>query len=197
MTFDQFYTDLKSDQVWFTNATMYYKPETVISVANDLFMACSADNTLNRPMGDMRRYFWNKLKKITPDKAQKKWTPKGSDLNEPEVATPALVRGSPEYLQRVDELLKAHLSRSQEPFKRIRNISDKEIKEEGQVDKKKTIELTPSQLEQRIGARKHFDLARSSRGRYFLEAYPDASANEVDAYCDKFLDIDDPLKLFH
>lgn len=76
MTFEQFYTTLKEDEVWFTNATMYYKPETVLSVANDLFMACSADNTINRPDGEMRKYFWNKLKKITPDKVRKQWMPK-------------------------------------------------------------------------------------------------------------------------
>lgn len=71
MTFDQFLGDLKSDSVWWTNATMYYKPETALAVANDLFMSCSADNSLHRPAGDMRRYYWNKLKKITPDKVRK------------------------------------------------------------------------------------------------------------------------------
>lgn len=70
-TFEDFYTDLKEDEVWFTNAGMGYKPETVQEVARDLFMACSADNTLNRPIGEMRKYFWNKLRKITPDKVRK------------------------------------------------------------------------------------------------------------------------------
>lgn len=196
MTFEQFYTDLKEDEVWFTNATMYYKPETVLSVANDLFMACSADNSLNRPIGDMRRYFWNKLKKITPDKVQKKWTPKEEDKKEA-VEDKPLRRESPEYIHKCQEFMKAHLSRPDSVFKRIRPISPQDTEKEGQWDKMKTKEFTPSQLEQRIGARKHFELARSARGRYFLDAYPDADANEVEAYCDKFLDIDDPLKLFH
>lgn len=75
MTFETFYAQLKEDEVWFTNATMNHKPETILEVARDLFMACSADNSLNRPVGDMRRYYWNKLKKITPDKVRKRWTP--------------------------------------------------------------------------------------------------------------------------
>lgn len=87
MTFEEFLEDLKSDSVWWTNATMYYKPETALEVAKDLFMSCSADNSLHRPAGDMRRYYWNKLKKITPDKVRKPWTPKEETASQAEPLT--------------------------------------------------------------------------------------------------------------
>lgn len=101
MTFDKFFTDLKSDEVWFCNATMHHKPETVQSVAKDLFMSCSADNSLNRPIGDMRRYFWNKLKKITPDKVAKQWVPK----EEKKESAPVVPRESKEYMDWTNKIL--------------------------------------------------------------------------------------------
>lgn len=124
MSFEQFYTDLKSDEVWFTNATMYYKPETVNEVARDLFMACSADNSLNRPMGDMRRYFWNKLKKITPDKVRKPWTPKEEKKEETYLTGEARLARLREWQEAIKQT---------PPVKTTPRLTSKMIEEEGGV----------------------------------------------------------------
>lgn len=125
MTFEDFYTELKSDEVWFTNATMYYKPETVLEVARDLFMACSADNSLHRPIGDMRRYFWNKLKKITPDKVRKPFVLKEEKKAE---AEPLYGEERAKWLKIWEEQLK-----NAPPVKSTPKLTSQMIEEEGGV----------------------------------------------------------------
>jgi hypothetical protein len=50
----------------------------------------------------------------------------------------------------------------------------------------------PSELEKRETALRHVKEAQDRRRRLFLEAWPDASEEEIEAYVLKFRTIDDP-----
>ena len=165
MDFNTFFTDLKSDEVWFCNATMHYKPETVNQVAKDLFMSCSADGSLNRPAGDMRRYFWNKLKKITPDKVAKQWVPKEEPKPEHE---PLVGEARERWLNKWKEVL------AQAPaFKSTPKLTIQMIEEEGGV-RPKAVQPYPSTKPSEAYVRqRHLEYIKRNYDAYTKEPLPD------------------------
>lgn len=87
MDFEQFFKELKSDEVWFTNATMNHLPDTITKTANQIYMTGMTDpeNFKVIPMKEHRRHLFNKLSKLAPDKVKKPWYIKESDKDkEPE-----------------------------------------------------------------------------------------------------------------
>lgn len=69
--------------------------------------------------------------------------------------------------------------------------SDDEVEKEGQV-RPKAIPFVRSETEKILVARQTVKDAQNARRKYFLEAYPDAEPEEVEAYVNKFIAIDNP-----
>ena len=65
------------------------------------------------------------------------------------------------------------------------------MEEEGGVRPKAT-SFKRSEVETRLAAIEHAKTVRESRKRMFIEAFPDASDEEINAYVAKFKDTDDP-----
>lgn len=131
MTFDQFYTELKSDEVWFTNATMNHLPDTVTKAVNQIYMTGMTDpeNFKVIPMKEHRRHLFNKLSKITPDKIRKPWYVKEEDKKEVEPQAPVLTGEA--RLARLREWQEA--IKQTPPVKTTPRLTSKMIEEEGGV----------------------------------------------------------------
>lgn len=164
MDFESFFKDLKSDEAWFESATMNHKPETVLEVAKDLFMSCSADNSLHRPIGDMRRYYWNKLKKITPDKVRKPFVLK----EEKKDYQPT----TPERRERWLKVLEWRLKKLGK-LKSTPKLTSQMIEEEGGV-RPKAVQPYPSTKPSEIYVRqRHLEYIKRNYDAWTKEPLPD------------------------
>jgi len=193
-TFEQWYTDLASDDIWFEQATLNHKTETVMATARQIWVngLSDAENFKVIPFKEHRRHLFNKLCKITPDKVRKPWyLPKEEPKKDEK---PPLKRGSPEYIQRLNEwqeqINKAPMMQPVAP------VSKRELIENGDWRVKAPGIREPSEIEKLTAYRNHYEMVRSCRVKTFRDAYPDSLDDEVQAYLDKFKSIDDPLNLF-
>ncbi len=193
-TFDQFYADLISDELWFEQASMNYRPETFKDVALKIYTNGMTDSLefVQTPLKFHRQHVFNKLCKITPDKVRKPWyLPKEEPKKDEK---PPLQRGSPEYLKRLaewqEQINKAPMMQPVAP------VSKRELIENGDWRPKAPTIREPSEIEKRVAYNNHYDTVRLCRTRTFTDAYPDADEAEILAYLDKFKKLDDPLNLF-
>jgi hypothetical protein len=192
-TFEQWYTDLASDEIWFEQATLNHKTETVMATARQIWVngLSDAENFRVIPFKEHRRHLFNKLCKITPDKVRKPWylpkeEPKIEPLNPP-LTGEARAQRLKEWMAVVEQapILKA-----------VAPVSSREIIENGDW-RPKPIEIRePTEMEKRTAYLAHVEMVRRCRVKTFRDAYPDAMDDEVQAYLDKFKSVDDPLNLF-
>jgi len=101
--FDDWYKELTSDERWYEQAGMNHKPETFKDVALKVYTNGMTDSLefAQTPLKFHRQHVFNKLCKITPDKVRKPWyLPKEEPKKDEK---PPLKRGSPEYIQRLNE----------------------------------------------------------------------------------------------
>lgn len=131
MTFEDFYKDLKSDEVWFNQASMHHKPETCEDTARKIYTNGMVDVLEFRqtPMKEHRRYFFNKLSKITPDRPKKQWWVKDEDKKEVIQEAPPLTGEA--RLARLREWQEA--IKQTPPVKTTPRLTSKMIEEEGGV----------------------------------------------------------------
>lgn len=71
------------------------------------------------------------------------------------------------------------------PHAKVPDLTQEQIIKEGQV-KPPAIEYNPSSVEQIETINRHKAKVKESRRKYFLDAFPDATEEEVQAYIDKF-----------
>lgn len=73
MTFDRWYGELTSDEIWFNPASMHHRAETFKKVAQRVYMGCVADGVF-KPMPECRKHVYNILANTPGDKPkQKTW----------------------------------------------------------------------------------------------------------------------------
>ena len=192
--FDDWYKELTSDERWFEQAGMNHKPETFKDVALKVYTNGMTDSLefAQTPLKFHRQHVFNKLCKITPDKVRKPWyLPKEEPKKDEK---PPLKRGSPEYIQRLNEwqeqINKAPM------MKPVAPVSKRELIENGDWRPKAPTIREPSEIEKLTAYRNHYEMVRNCRIKTFRDAYPDAMDDEVQAYLDKFKSVDDPLNLF-
>ncbi len=193
-TFDLWYCDLIADELWFEQAGMNHKPETFKGVALKVYTNGMTDSLefAQTPLKFHRQHVFNKLCKITPDKVRKPWyLPKEEPKKDDK---PPLKRGSPEYIQRLNEwqeqINKAPM------MKPVAPVSKRELIENGDWRPKAPTIHEPTELEKRTAYKNHYDMVRLCRTKTFRDAYPDSLDDEVQAYLDTFKNLDDPLNLF-
>jgi hypothetical protein len=73
-TFEQFFSDLTSDEIWFENTSKYHRPETFKNVVQLVYNIALGDREAMAgiPMREHRNHVVYKLNKIPPDKPKGK-----------------------------------------------------------------------------------------------------------------------------
>ena len=189
--FENWYSELVSDERWFEQASMHYRIETFKSVAHKVYVNGITDLPAfsSCPMTHHRQHVYNKLTKLTPDKPKKPWWDKPKEEVKP-IHPPLTGEARQKRLQEFLEMVeKAPM------MKPIPKPSSREILENGDWRPKPDTIHEPSEVEKRIAYLEHLQTVRECRMRVFREAYPDASPEELKAYLDKFSEIDNPLGL--
>lgn len=83
-TFDDWFTDLCSNYVWFSPASMHHKPETFRACANKVYMQYVASEMFP-PIQEARKHVYNKLVKEYPgDLPKVDWSKKALEKVEAE-----------------------------------------------------------------------------------------------------------------
>jgi len=189
-TFEQWYTDLASDEIWFEQATLNHKTETVMATARQIWVngLSDAENFKVIPFKEHRRHLFNKLCKITPDKVRKPWyLPKEEPKKDekPPLTGEARAKRLQEWMDALAKL----------PAMKTAPISHKELIENGDWRPKPVEIHEPTEMEKRTAYIAHLEMVRRCRVKYFRDAYPDAMDDEIQAYLAKFEKIDNPLGL--
>lgn len=194
-TFDLWFCELISDERWFEQAGMNHRPETFKDVALKVYTNGMTDSLefAQTPLKFHRQHVFNKLCKITPDKIRKPWYLPKEEPKPITVEDQPLKRGSPEYIQRLKEwqqqIDKAPMMQPVAP------VSKRELIENGDWRPKAPTIREPSEIEKRTAYLKHLEMVRNCRIKVYTEAFPDATAEEIEGYLEKFKSMDDPLNL--
>lgn len=106
--FDDWYTELTSNYVWFSPASLHHKPETFRSVANKVYMQYVAQEVFP-PIQEARRHVYNKLALIPGDRPKIDWSKKAleqMDEQKKEDWKPVSEEKRAEYLNQIQEIIK-------------------------------------------------------------------------------------------
>lgn len=184
-SFLDFFTDLTSDQIWFENASMYWKPETFEKCARQVWMQGVAEQVL-KPIQECRKHVFNIVKNIPHDRIKKDWAAKALETLEIEKKEqewkPVSWEKRAEYLKQVQ----AEIDKIDD--KRIRPLFNGEAETNGQYDlPKPKAKCAPSAPVEVI--LEHIDKVNAARRKFYLEKNPGASEEEINAYIKKFKEI--------
>lgn len=131
MTFEEFYKELTSDERWFEQASMHYKPETFSDVARQIWVNGLAEGESFKliPMRAHRQHLFNKLSKLPPDRPKNKWWVKESDKEDVKLEAPPLTGEERErWLNIWNDTIK-----NTPAFKSTPKLTSQMIEEEGGV----------------------------------------------------------------
>lgn len=180
-SFPDFFTELKDDQIWTENASMYWKPETFEKCARQVWMQGVADGIL-KPIQECRKHVFNIVKNLPHDRAKVDWTKKALEKLETEKKEewkPVSWEKRAEYLKQVQ----AEIDKIDD--KRIRPLFDGEAETNGQFDPPKPkAKCAPSAPVEII--LEHIDKVNTARRKFYLERNPGASEEEIKEYLKKF-----------
>ncbi len=128
-TFQDFYTALKEDELWFEQASKLHKSETFESVARQVWVDKLAEGQFP-PMTVIRRQVFNKVSKVPADRVIKKWYLKESDKvdNEKQEDPPLTGQARLDWLKKWEETVKAS-----PVFPSTPRLTSQMIEEEGGV----------------------------------------------------------------
>lgn len=171
MTFEIWFKELTSDERWFEQASMHYKPETFSDVARQIWVNGLADatNFAVIPMREHRRHLFNKLSKLPPDKVKKQWYLKEEDKKDVKPEAPPLVGEARErWLNKWKEAL------AQTPaFKTTPKLTSQMIEEEGGV-RPKAVQPYPATKPSEVYVKqRHLEYIKRNYDAYTKEKLPD------------------------
>jgi hypothetical protein len=196
-TFESFYSDLISDEQWFEFASKNHKLETFKLCAERVYAVLLSDPVMMdvTPMKEHRNHVFNKLAKILPDKPKAKaWHEVEREKIEKKEAEEKEKEWKPvswekraDYLNQLQEIIKGSSTINAVP-----RLTNKEIIESGQVRLPKSNgDYHRSVVEQMVIAKESKERIRECRRKFFLDAFSDATEEEIHAYWQKFEDSKD------
>lgn len=191
MTLDQFTESLKSDQIWWEQVEMRNKHKDIPGTIEKLYMMSLADQDLfSRPIQEQRKHLFNMLWKAEPVKKNWIQTHQVEEKKEDKPFVPAsdehIAKCVAEFNKILEESPNWHISRVK-PSKRLEE-------ELGEVRVRST-HFQISDVDMRLQAMDNVRRLQNHRRRAFIEAYPDAQADEIEAYVQKWAHIDNPDNL--
>lgn len=106
ISFDDWYTDLISNYVWFQPASLHHKPETFKAVANKVYMQYVASENFP-PIQEARKHVYNKLCLVPGDKPKVDWVKKAQkEMEKKPDWQPVSWEKRAEYLDKLQEIIK-------------------------------------------------------------------------------------------
>lgn len=184
LSFDEFFKDLCSNYVWFQPATMHHKPETFRSVANKVYMQYVAAESFP-PIQEARRHVYNKLVLIPGDR------PKGKDWYKIEEQKKEAEKAK-EWVPVPEDVRQKKLAELKALVDSLPMLNNfprtprtEEVENCDWIPKREKIEPR-SEVQVLQVINEHAEKVRTARRKYFLDAYPGASEEEIEAYLKKF-----------
>lgn len=189
MTFEKFFCELISDEIWHEFASKNHRPETFKKVAEQVYTLGLADREAFAiiPIREHRTHLTNKLAKIQPDKVKVNWWEIEQKKKEAEEKKEEWVPLTGEERQKRLAEFKAMIDSINVNFVAPK-MSHKEMAHLGGWDKPKPEDYKPTAYDKISIALESKNKIRQCRKKVFLEAFPDASEEEIRAYWEKFED---------
>lgn len=194
MNFESFYSDLISDERWFY-LLRQYKNETIKRGAEKVYAQLVADRTVDiRPMTETRKHVYNTVCKNPGDRVVKDWSQiefEKIQKKEEEEKAKEWVPLVGEARQKALAEFKAMVDKSA-MINSVPRLTNKEIIESGQVRLPRSNgDYHRSVVEQMVIAKESKERIRECRRKFFLDAFPDATEEEIHAYWQQFPDTND------
>lgn len=158
-SFDSFFTDLTSDQIWTENASMYWKPETFEKCAKQVWMQGVAEQVL-KPIQECRKHVFNIIKNLPHDRVKKDWSAQALQKIE-EKEKKEWVPASKEFADmKAKEALE--IIRNSKTINAVPRIGYKQSIEEGDWLPKKQAPYPQTTLEEAYIRQRHLDYIKGN-----------------------------------
>lgn len=189
-TFQEWHDELISDTRWYEQVSMKYKGTFKTACEKLYGMSVSDPDLFSRPIQAQRKHLFNMLWSMPVEKKNWVQTHQVEDKKEEKPFVPAsdehVAKCVAEFHKILEEAPNWHISRVK-PSKRMEE-------ELGEVRVRST-HYHLSDVEMRIQAIENVRNLQRIRRKTFLEAYPDATGEEIEAYVEKWSEVDNPNKL--
>ena len=159
ISFDAWYADLISNEIWSNPAMMHHKPETFKACANKVYMQYVASEVFPQ-MTEARKHVYNVVCKTPGDKAKVDWVAKAIQKKEEENKEEWIPITGEERQRRLAEF-KAIIDSMPMLNAFDKNISEKEKEEQGKDRPSKTVYpiTTPEEYYVRV---RHFEWVKNN-----------------------------------
>ena len=189
LTFEEFYKQLVSDDIWHAQICFMHHKKNLKGVAQECYtwLLAQPNRMAANDFQDFRRAYQSFLKNAknehVPVQLQQVEEPKKEE-HEP-LTGEARDKWIEKYMAVIQS---APILKPQAPMS---------VKERMNNDWRPLPDTVkePSEIEKRSSYLEHLKTVRECRARTFTDAYPDASEEEIQAYLDKYSNIDNPLGL--
>lgn len=183
--FNKFFEALqKSNPIWFDNLKVPFGKKDFAAAAQEVWLILHSEGKITKDMDwQYARSLMQRKLTWAPDKDQVIAPPKAEVVIHPEALTGEAKQA------RLNEFLAA--VQSAPILKPQRKLTTEMMTEEGGVRPKAT-PFVRSAVETILAAKEAVKDAQKARRKLFLEAFPDASEEEIQAYIMKFVHIDNP-----
>ena len=188
--FEKWYKELISDDIWHAQICFMYHKKNLKGVAQECYtwLLAQPNRMAANDLQDFRRAYQSFLKNAknehVPIQLQQ------VDTEKKEVHEPLTGEARQKWIEKYMAVIQsAPILKPQAPMS---------VKERMNNDWRPLPDTVkePSEMEKRAAYISHLQSVRQCRRKMYLEAYPEADDQEIEAYCDQFRDIDDPLKIF-
>lgn len=189
-TFQEWHDELISDTRWYEQVSMKYKG-TFKTACEKLYMQSISDPDLfARPIQAQRTHLFNMLWKMPVEKKNWVQTHQVEEKKEEKPFVPAsedhVAKCVAEFHKILEESPNWHISRVK-PSKRLEE-------ELGEVRVRST-HFQISDVDMRLQAMDNVRRLQNIRRKTFIEAYPEAESDEIEAYVQKWAYLDNPDNL--
>lgn len=178
----EFLEKIRDNPLWWTRMLEMYPTKDHLQITKEvhLYLLASPERLKTENFADFRRLYQGWCEK---HRSEIKIPVKALESKpEPVVIDPKYVtRGTPEYKARIKEVLDAIAGVG----KPIAPMTEDEKQQNGQV-RPKAHKFTQSPIEKLAALNEHQKLLNESRRKFFLNARPDATDEEVEAYVNSF-----------
>lgn len=182
--FTKWFEELKENPLWWMRMEEMFGRKDLNKIASEvhLYLLASPERLKANDFSDFRRLFQTWAQKA-PDQAAKPQLQQTDNCVPDNGWKPVSWEKRAEYLNQIQEILKSSTMVNAMP-----PMSKKEILEQGDWIPKKGEWSPPSEVQKIINLKESKRRIRECRKKVFLDAFPDATDEEIRAYWEKFED---------
>lgn len=188
--FNTWYSDIISETIWYEQVSMKYKGTFKTACEKLYGMSVSDPDLFSRPIQAQRKHIFNMLWSMPVEKKNWVQTHQVEEKKEEKPFVPASEEHKAKCVKEFQEILKNAPNWDVKRFLPSERM-EKELGEE----RLRSTHFHISDVEMRIQAIENAKKIQGIRRKIFLDAYPDAESEEIEAYVRKFKHLDDPDNL--